>query len=228
MKPIDELTQFSRNTHKLKIPLVLSTICMGSLTFRSLPVCSQTLETLKQSEAYVAVQSDLENQKNSRRDAKRTFLTPYESLFTTKKSAAQLLDWLGCRLSDWKTSTVSTTTDKEVAYAKTTFKDRKGVQVHLLVQVPRPELQLLAKNSVLMSFKRLNPPFVTVIASHAVDIGGTSATYARLDDGSCTLHIPIEKNGLAHFQTKKCTDSSAMIAIAKRLTFARLNGKLAQ
>lgn len=228
MKHIYEPTQSSRNTPKTAFTLLLCALCLGTLVSHPLSGISQSLESLKQSEAYVAVKSDLEGSKKPQRDAKIAFLTPYESLFKHKKSPAYLLDWLGCRLSGWKTTTVSTSTNKEVAYAQTVFKDKKGTQVTLLVQVPKPELQLLAKNSVLMSFKRLRPPFVTVVAAHDIDIGGISANYARLDDGSCTLHVPIEKNGLAHFQTKKCTDSSAMIGIAKKLNFTRLNGKLAQ
>lgn len=189
---------------------------------------SQSLESVTKSEAYFAIQSDVDNSNKPRKGEKQKFATPYESLFENKNSPNKLLQWLGCRLPDWNASVVSSTLKTEVAWAQITFKNKKGVRVNLLVQVPRPELQLLAKNSVLMSFKRLQPPFVTVIASHTVNIAGISANYSRLDDGSCTLHVPINKNGLAHFQTKKCTDSSSMIALAKQLTFDRLNGKLEQ
>lgn len=208
--------------------LIIALISFGLSAYYPSNALSQPLESLTKSEEYWAIQSDQIGPHVNRRQKQGGFLTPYESLFVDKKGPANLLNWLGYRLASWKMMSTTASLNKEVAYAEVTYTDKMRIRIHLLVLVPKPELQLLAKNSVLMSFKRLQPPFVDVTAGHTIEIHGVKSNYSRLGDGSCTLQVPIEKNGLVQLQTNKCTDSAAMIAIAKSLTFNRLNGKLAQ
>jgi hypothetical protein len=189
---------------------------------------SQSLSELKKSELWSEFNSNdgQSNIRQSGRGKKREIISNYDSLWETKAGPKLLLEWLGGRISNFTYERTQSSVKGESATSSTSLKDRDGTRVYLTVVIPMPTYRDMAKLRTLPSINRFRPPALDVVAQQKIKIRGIDSDYFRIRDGSCSVLIPIEQQGVINLFVEKCTDSHAMLDLANALDIERLNLKL--
>ncbi len=152
--------------------------------------------------------------------------THYDSLWVAPKPGLLLLEWIGPKLPDFKLDQVSAAKRDEYAYVQAILKTKERVTVELTIQVPKPQYITMAEYGTLVSFNRFKPPLLDVVADQTVPIQDREAQYYRARDGSCSLLLRLEKQGILNLRTEKCMNAPVMMKAARSLNLTRLNQKL--
>jgi hypothetical protein len=215
--------------HTGTVQMTLTLIASVTASFTPLPSAAQTLKEVMESAPYRKVASDAEavTRAKIRKSAREPNVTTnYQLLWRNLKPGSILLDWLGVRNASGKISQASLGMHTEFANGSVNISDREGVRVEITVQVPKPEFVTMAEYKTLSSFNRFRPPALDVVADQVVPFEGIEATYYRHQNGACSLLFNVAKQGIVNLYTRRCSDSSVMMKIAKSLNFERLNSKL--
>jgi hypothetical protein len=206
-----------------RLPLALCFVLCG---FAAITAChAQTLDEVMESEAMRKIQQSKSHTIGEQKEAKAA-RTHYESLWIVSKPGTLLLEWIGSKLEGFKLDQVSPAKRDEYAHVLAIFKTKEDVRIELTIQVPKPQYLTMAEYGTLVSFNRFKPPLLDVVADQTVPIQDRQAKYYRARDGSCSLLIKIEKQGIVNLRTKKCADSPIMMKAAKSLNLTRLDQKL--
>ena len=214
-----------RGAVKLIITLLSTTVLIGIAAHAA---SADSLEVVTSSKEFRVLAAEQSDRKQYRPPKTGSFYTPYEALFVSERAPRELLNWLGVQIPGWKITNQQFRITGEVALASVSLTNKQKTIINVLAQVPKPELQILATNNALLSFKRLRPPFIKVIASHPIDVQDTVAEYLRTADGSCRIQIKTTKNAFIELKTPRCANSKQMLQFAKKLNLKRFNGKLSQ
>lgn len=219
----------TRTRHKTLLVFTIAALLLTAFGTPPYQSTAQSFDEIVRSDAYNQVLKDSASSKNSNSHSPKKGgrpLTNYDLLWNSQKPGYLLLDWIGTKSTGLRTDQFTSQDRDEYVRASATFRDRERVTVELTIQVPRPEFITMAEYGTLIDFNKLRPPLLDVVADQVVPIQGLDANYYRHKDGACSLLFSIDKQSLVNLYTKRCSDSSVMMQVAKALSFSRLIQKL--
>jgi len=222
--------RFIKATPKFRRLLLgaVAALLVISISLPSFVANGQSLEELKSTEAYQRLLAD-DTQGSTGPGASQSsgaVLNNYNSIWQSPSGARLLAQWIDAKIPNHRVEIADSSLRGDCASVELLVQNRQAVRINITIQVPKPQYKEMAKLKTLASFNRFRPPSLPAEGSQKVAIQSIQADFYRVQDGSCSLLIPLEQQGVVNLKVSRCTDSVAMFEAAKVLNLSRLNQKL--
>lgn len=150
----------------------------------------------------------------------------FTALWEAHDGARVLLNWIGTRLSYYKTIGMSSGRNRDHVWARSELTNDKRVVVKITVLVPHPSVRPLVETNVFNIFRKFRPPALEVASEKNYEFKGAKGTLYEATSGRCSIVVDVAEYSLVNIETEKCKDAAVIVDVAQSLDFERLNKKL--
>jgi hypothetical protein len=149
----------------------------------------------------------------------------YAMVWETHDSGSVLLNWLGTRLSYYRTERTRSGRNRDHVWAEISLTNEKKVMIVITVLVPHPSTEPLVATNVFSIFRKYRPPTLEVVGEKTYELKGAKGVLYESKLGRCTMVVDAAAYSLVNIEVEHCKDSAALVDVAQLLDFERLNRK---
>lgn len=150
----------------------------------------------------------------------------FAMIWETAEGGKVLLNWLDTKLSYYRTEHSRSSRNRDHVWAQTILMNEKKTQIIITVLVPHPTTEPLVTTNVFSPFRKYRPPTLEVLSEKTYDLKGAKGVLYEAKSDRCSMVVDVAEHSLVNIEVEHCKDSIALVDVAQRLNFERLNRKL--